>query len=314
MTTQTPLRFLAGSVFALSLIVCGAPWGTSQVAWAQDQSLFVAYTDNEGAAVTDMEAKNVIITWDDEECEIVELEPINWPVRVTLVVDTGTEAAQFIADMRVGLEGFLDSLSPDIEVAIVTIGGGRLQYRAKHTSDREELLAGLGQVAPDRGASVFFDGLYEIFEEVDKDRDRDYFPAVVMVAVGGAEGSSQFKGRGSQQTMDRLNASGGTVHTLLLTGVSGAGARSTGRAQSQWGTDFATASRGSYEPISDPSLFRTRLPELAEKLSRKNALVSNQYRVTYKPPRGASDQPRIQMSTNRVGLTMWPTDNGNIQQ
>ena len=112
--------------------------------------------------------------------------------------------------------------------------------------------------------------------------------------------------------MDRLNASGGAVHTLLLTGVSGTGQRSTGRAQAQWGTDFAAASRGSYEPIADSSLFRTRLPELAEKLSRKHTLVSNQYRITYKPPRGASDQPRIQMTTNRTGLTMLPTDNGNI--
>jgi hypothetical protein len=314
MTIQTPLRFLAGSVFALSLIVYGAPWSASQVALAQDQSLFVAYTDIEGASITDMEATDVIVTWDDEECEIVELEPINWPLRVTLMVDTGTEAAQFLADIRVGLESFLDALSPDIEVAIASMGGGRVQHRTEPTSDREELREGLGRVAPDRGSSAFFDGLYEVFEQVDEDKDRDYFPVVVMVAVGGAEGSTRFKGRGSQQTMDRMNASGGTVHTLLLTGVSGAGARSTGRAQSQWGNDFAVASRGSYQAISDSSLFRTKLPELAEKLNQKNTLVRHQYRITYKPPRGASDQPRIQMSTKRPGLTIWPTDNGNIQQ
>lgn len=313
MTIQSTLRSLAGSVFALSLILFGAPSGTSQVS-AQEQSLFVAYTDIEGAPVTDMEAKNVIVTWDDEECEIVELEPVNWPVRVFLMVDTGTEAAQFLPDMRVGLENFLDTLSPDIEVAINSIGGGRIQERAKATSDREELREGLGQIAPDRGSSAFFDGLYEVFEDVDRDRNREYFPVVVMVAVGGAEGSTRFKGRGTQQTMERLTASGGAVHTVLLTGVSGAGARSTGRAQAQWGTDFAAASRGTYEVIGDSSLYRTKLPELAEKFNRKNKLVSNQYRITYKPPRGASDQPRIQMSTNRPGLTMWPTDNGNIQQ
>ena len=314
MTISPPLRFLAGSVFALSLIVNGSPWSANQVARAQEQSLFVAYTDLEGAPVKDMEARNIIIQWDEEDCEIVELEPINWPVRVTLLVDTGTEAAQYLHDMRVGIENFLDTLSPDIEVAIASIGGGRVQYRAQHTSDRDELLNGLGQVSPDRGSSVFFDGLYEVAEKVDDDRDREHFPVVVMVAVGGAEGSSRNKGKGQQQTMERLNASGGTVYTLLLTGVSGAGARSAGRNQAQWGTDFAASTRGSYQPIADSSLFRTELPKLAEKISRKHSLVSHQYRVTYKPPRGASDQPRIQMSTNRPGLTMWPTDNGNIQQ
>ncbi len=312
MTTQT-LRFLIGSVFALSLVVYGAPWGTGQVAWAQDQSLFVAYIDSDGAPVTDMEAKNVHIVWDDVECEIVELEPINWPLRVTMMVDTATESGPFQPDMREGIRLFLDALSPDIEVAIWTIGG-RPQRLIEHTSNREELADAVGRIAPEGGASTFFDGLYEAAKNVADDRDREYFPVIVMVAVGGAEGSNRNRGKATQETMERLNENGGAVHTLLLTGVSGAGARSAGRGQAQWGTDFAASSRGTYEPIADSSLFRTRLPELAEKLSRKHTLVSNQYRITYKPPRGGSDQPRIQMTTNRTGLTMLPTDNGNIQQ
>jgi len=80
----------------------------------------------------------------------------------------------------------------------------------------------------------------------------------------------------------------------------------------QWATKFGAATRGAYEHLSDPSLFCTRLPELAKKLSQKHTLVSNHYRVTYKPPRGASNQPRIQMTTNRPRLRMLPTDNGNI--
>ena len=312
MTTQT-LRFLIGSVFALSLVVFGAPWGTGQVAWAQDQSLFVAYINSDGAPVTDMEAKNVIIQWDEVECEIVELEPINWPVRVTVLVDTATESAPFQPDMRAGIRLFLDALSPDIEVAISTIGG-RPQRLIEHTSNREELSDAVGRIASAGGASTFFDGLYEEAKIVADDRDREYFPVIVMVAVGGAEGSNRNRGKATQETMDRLNESGGAVHTLLLTNVSGTGQRSTGRGQAQWGNDFAASSRGTYEALGDASLYRTRLPELAEKLSRKHTLVSNQYRVTYKPPKGGSDQPRIQMSTTRTGLTMLPTDNGNIQQ
>ena len=242
MTTQT-FRILIGSVFALSLVVFGAPWGTGQVASAQDQSLFVAYTDSEGAPVTDMEAKNVIIQWDEVECEIVELEPINWPLRVTMMVDTATESAPFQPDMREGIRLFLDALSPDIEVAIWTIGG-RPQELVEHTSNREELLNAVGRIAPEGGASTFFDGLYEAAKNVADDRDREYFPVIVMVAVGGAEGSNRNRGKATQETMERLNENGGAVHTLLLTGVSGAGARSAGRSQAQWGNDFAASSRG----------------------------------------------------------------------
>ena len=184
MTTQT-FRILIGSVFALSLVVFGAPWGTGQVASAQDQSLFVAYTDSEGAPVTDMEAKNVIIQWDEVECEIVELEPINWPLRVTMMVDTATESAPFQPDMREGIRLFLDALSPDIEVSIWTIGG-RPQKLNEHTSNPEELSDAVGRIAPEGGASTFFDGLYEEAKNVADDRDGEYFPVIVMVAVGGA--------------------------------------------------------------------------------------------------------------------------------
>ena len=253
MTTQT-LRFLIGSVFALSLVVYGAPWGTGQVVSAQDQSLFVAYIDSEGAPVTDMEAKNVIIQWDEVECEIVELEPINWPLRVTVMVDTGTEATQFLPDMRVGVESFLDALSPDVEVAIGSIGGGRVQYMTQHTSDREVVLDAVRRLSPAGNSSAFFDGLYEVAEDVDNDRDREYFPVVVMVAVGGAEGSTQHKGKGLQETMDRLNASGGAVHTLLLTNPSSGGQRSVGRAQAQWGERFRGGEQRFLRTDSRPEL------------------------------------------------------------
>ena len=283
------------------------------MAWAQEQSLFVAYTDLEGAPVTDMEARNIIITWDDEECEIVELEPVNWPVQVTVMVDNATESAAYLPDMRQGVQLFVDALDPDIEVAIMSIGG-RPQFLTEPTSDREAIRDAVGSLASAGGASTFFDGLYEAAERVDREREREYFPVIVMVAVGGAEGSTRDRGNANQETMERLNASGGAVHTVLLTGVSGAGQRSTGRGQAQWGGDYAASTRGTYEPIGASSQYIARLPELAEKISRKHSLISNQYRVTYKPPRGGSDQPRIQMSTNRPGLTMWPTDNGNIQQ
>ncbi len=146
MTIQTPLRFLAGSVFALSLIVYGAPWSASQVALAQEQSLFVAYTDIEGAPVTDMEARNIIIQWDDEACEIVELEPIDWPVQVTVTVDTATQSAPYFTDLREGLQLFVDELAPGIEVAIMSIGG-RPQFLTEPTSDREAIRDAIGSVS-----------------------------------------------------------------------------------------------------------------------------------------------------------------------
>ena len=310
MTTQTPRRFLVGTVFAVGLVTGSAPWGTSQVASAQDHSLYIAFTDINGTPVTDMTPEEVVVQWDGMACEILELELINWPLRVTVFVDNATESKAALPDMREGLRLFLEALPADIEVAIATIGG-RPQFRARHTTDREVLTDAIGVLAPEGGAAAFYDALYEEAERMHEDDDRQYLPVILMVAVGGAEGSDRAEHvQTLQPMMDRLYENAAVVHTALFRNPYAVGRD--GRAQEQWGSDIAVATRGTYEGILAANRYRTLLPELAEDLARKHKLVSNQYRVTYRPPDDASDQPAIQVGGTRSGVIMFPTDNGNI--
>ena len=310
MTPQTPRRFLVASVIAVGLVTGSAPWGTNQVASAQDHSVYIAFTDIDGAPVTDMTPEEVVVQWDGMPCEILELELINWPVRVTVFVDNATESQAALPDMREGLRRFLEVLPADIEVAIATIGG-RPQFRARHTTDRGVLTDAIGVLAPEGGASAFYDALYEEAERMHEDDDRQYLPVILMVAVGGAEGSDRAEHvQTLQPMMDRLYENAAVVHTALFRNPYAVGRD--GRAQEQWGTDIAVATRGKYEGILAANRYRTLLPELAEDLARKHKLVSNQYRVTYKPPEDASDQPAIQVGGTRSGVIMFPTDNGNI--
>lgn len=307
---ETFHRFLAGSVIVASLVLFGAPGGAVRAAWAQEQSLFIAFTDFDGAPVTDMRADDVVIQWDGVPCEIVEFEPIDWPVRVTVYVDNATESQAAMPDIREGLRLFLQALPPDIEVAIATTAG-RPQFRVRHTRDRTELLDAVGSLASEGSAATFFDALYEEGERLEDDREREYLPAIVMVAVGGSEGSRRARGDGIQRTMDRLYTNAAVVHTLLFTAPYGVGG-TLGRAQAQWGTDFAAATRGRYEDMVVSTRYRTVLPEIAEDLARRHRLVRNQYRVTYRPPDDAADQPRMQVGSARVGVVAIPTDNGNV--
>ena len=50
------------------------------------------------------------------------------------------------------------------------------------------------------------------------------------------------------------------------------------------------------EPLQFPTKFRSH----------------SQFRVTYTPPKDASDQARIQLQTKRAGLIAVVTENGNI--
>ena len=85
-TTRRPP--LAAVLAALVLIACGAPW-TSRVVSAQSQSFYVSVTDTDGVPITDMRPEEVIVESDGEQRETLNLEPIDWPVRVTVFVDNG---------------------------------------------------------------------------------------------------------------------------------------------------------------------------------------------------------------------------------
>lgn len=309
METRTLRRLAAASAAAASLIAGGAPWGAARAS-AQEQSLYIAFTDFDGAPVTDMTIDDVVIEWDGTPCEVIDLEPVDWPVRVTVFVDNATESRAALPDMREGLALFLQALPPDVEAAIATLAG-RPQFRVAHTTDRQELADAVGVLAAEGSSAAFFDALYEEAERLEDDRERQYLPAVVMVAVAGSEGSRRARGDAIQRTMDRLYANAAVVHTLLFTAPYGVG-RTLGRAQAQWGTDVAAATRARYEEMVVSTRFRTLLPEIAADLARRHRLVRNQYRATFRLPEDASDQPRLQVGSARVGVVALPTDNGNV--
>ena len=97
-------RRLVGPVVTAGLVAFGTPWGGAPTASAQEQQLYIAFADFEGAPVTDMTVDDVVVEWDGVACEIVELEPVNWPARVTVYVDNATESQAALPDMRRGAE------------------------------------------------------------------------------------------------------------------------------------------------------------------------------------------------------------------
>ena len=70
--------------------------------------------------------------------------------------------------------------------------------------------------------------------------------------------------------------------------------------------------RGTYEALAASTGFVSLLPELAADIARKHKRVSNQYRITYTPPEGASEQPAISVGTTRPSLELLPTIDGNV--
>jgi len=308
MTAITHRTIVSSALVALALVLLGAPAALAQ----DDPSFFVSFIDsNDGTPVTDMEADEVVVEVDGVHDTTLNLEPIDWPVRVTVFVDNGLASPPALADMREGVRLFLDELPPEVEVAIGTIGG-RPQIRARHTTDRDELLDAIGVMSPDtEGAAMYVDAIYEEAERMHEDEEGQYFPVVVMVATNGPEGSSRVRERPFRQMMERLFANSATVHTRLWTVTSVSGVKQGGD-QNQLGVDIGQATGGTFEALTSSNGFRNLLPALAQDIARKHRLVSSQYRVTFAPPENVSEQPAIRILTTRAGVDMTPTGNGNI--
>ena len=304
-TSVTCLRPLTGALLALVLIVFGAPGSLSQVVLAQSQVLFVSVVDSNGEPVTDLEPGELVVQWDDENCEMLNLELINWPVRVTVFVDNGDGSRNALQHMREGLKLFVDAIPEEVEVALLTIGS-QPRWVTRHTADRAELARGIDLITPDAGAAArFVDALIEEAGRLNDDEERQYLPVIVMVASDGPEGSTPVQRR-LEQMMQRMLDNSATVHTRILL---------TGRfapPQVSIGIDVGNLTGGTYEALAAPSGFRTMLPELGQDIARKHKRVSQQYRVTYAQPDGASDRPTISIAVTRPGVDLIATFDGNL--
>ena len=209
------LRPLTGALLVPALIVVGAPWSTSRGAFAQNQVLFVSIVDSNGEPVTDLEPDDLQVRWDNEICETLDLEPINWPVRVTVFVDNGDGSQNALQHMREGLKLFVDAIPEEVEVALLTIGS-QPRWVTRHTVDREELERGIDLITPDAGAaSRFMDALIEEAGRLNDDEERQYFPVIVMVASDGPEGSTSQQ-QAYDEMVERMVAASATGHTPMF--------------------------------------------------------------------------------------------------
>ena len=74
---------------AFALLTLGVPLATPSTAFGQEQLLYISATGVTGSPVSDLTAEEIVVQWDGEDTEIVELELIEWPVQVTMMVDNG---------------------------------------------------------------------------------------------------------------------------------------------------------------------------------------------------------------------------------
>jgi hypothetical protein len=249
-----------------------------------------------GAPVKSLEPADVKVVENGVEAPVARIDPIEWPMKVQLLVDNGAGlGSENLQHLRNGVKGFLEAMPAGVEVSLVSTAP-QPRFVVRPTTDRIQMLDGVGRLTPDSGTGRFVESLNEAAQRIEKD-EKDHFPVIVI--AGTSSGDNNVLERDIQRLMQRLQKRPATVHVVLLTNVRTA---SGGSVQTNVGLAITQMTGGKYEGIAAASRLATLLPEIGAQVGKSHEKQSHQFRITVERPKGASgDLGNIGMSV-RSGL------------
>ncbi len=262
----------------------------------KQQQFFISVTAPDGKPVEGLRANEVGVTEDGVDCKIVKIEPVEWPMKLQVLVDNGRANTNPINNLRDGLKALFEQMPDGVEMSLY-VTSGTVRPIVKPTADKQKLIDGINLIVPDTGAGEFFSALTEAAERIEKDKTPN-FPVILMI------GSDFGRIRVLDQEYSKLQTTiynhGVTTHTIVTVGGAGATAGAAGT-QTEIGITLSKLSGGRYEGIASPSRLTTLIPEIGKQIAKSQARQSHQYRVTYERPAKASAQPNIAAEVRRAG-------------
>jgi hypothetical protein len=301
-------RSAAFTAFLASAGVCVSAQTTFQ--------FVVSATDSSGAPVTDLRTEDVVMLENGVKQQVVKVEPLAVPMKLTIAVDNGIDTPDAIDIFRTGLGGLIEALPPDVEVTLIATAP-QPRTVVKPTTDREQILKGLKNFAPERAAPRFTDTLVEYSQRLQREsKDRNatpYLPVMVMVSTGTNEATT-YQPKDIEKAVGALVANRAKLNVVLVSTRTGDVAAATHLKSSMQGIVSATAVRatnGRYEEVAVPARLATLLPEWGRDLATLQLRQTKQFRVTVERSRGGDLQnPRIELA--RPGLTGAVTRDGYL--
>ena len=265
---------------------------------AQQQfQVFARIVDGTGAPVASLEPTDVRVMEDDKEAKVLKIEPVNWPMKVQILLDNGVGlGSENLTHLRNGARGLIEALPEGTEVTLVTTAPQpRLVVRP--TTDRAAQLKGIDLLSPDGGTGRFVESLNEAMQRVEKDKT-EYFPVIITLGTLSGDTGSNLENV-YKQLMRRLEQRPTTVHVVMFS--KSAGGSSGGAVQTEVGLQVTQFVRGRYEAIAAATRLATLLPELGAQVAKSQANQSKQFRLTV-ARNGSGNLGKISVAT-RSGLS-----------
>ena len=269
-------------------------------------TFFASVVDDKGAPVTTLAPEDFKVAENGVEGKIAKIEPIDWPVKVQLLIDNGIGMETALVQIRNGVKGFIEAMPDGIEMSLITTAP-QPRYIVRPTMDKQAVIQGADRIAPDSGSARFVEALNEAAARVDKEKG-NYFPVVVILGSTTADGSS-YQERDVQRMLQRFSDRAASVHVVMLSTSS----RSASAAnQSAVGEAVAKSTGGRYDNIAASTRVATLLPEIGVQVAKSHARQSRQFRITFQRPGNASGPLGQVGVATRTGWTPTLTINGRL--
>jgi hypothetical protein len=297
------VKFLAAAAGVALLSAAIAAQSPKQI------QIFASVLDASGAPATTLEPGDVRLTENGAEAKVTKVEPVNWPVKVQILLDNGVGlGSQNIQQLKNGVQGMLAALPENLEVTLVGTAP-QPRFLARATTDRAAVQKGLDLLAPDSGAGRFVESLNEATQRIERDKT-DYFPVIISVAT--TAGDRDVRESDVNRMMERLEKRPTTVHVILYNGAtSGSGG---GANQTNIGMNVTKFTGGKFENVNSATRIATLLPEFGKTIATAVERQSHQFRITADRPAGASgDLGQISMGAKAPLVTAGLSFDGRIR-
>lgn len=286
-------------VVAIAGVLIGLGTFAFRVQAQQQFQVFARILDAKGMPVASLEPNDVRVMENGTDGKVVKVEPVDWPIKVQLLVDNGIGLGnENLSNLRNGVRGLIEALPMGTELTLVTTAP-QPRFVVRPTTDRAAQLKGVDLLSPDGGAGRFTESLNEAMQRIEKDKS-DHFP--VIIAAGTMAGDTNNLENTAKQLMKRIEEHPTTVHVVLFS--KGAASSTGGNMQTQIGMAITQYVKGRFESIAAATRLATLLPELGAQVAKSQESQSHQFRLTVARPNGASGNlGNISLAT-RGGLSV----------
>jgi VWFA-related protein len=283
-----------------------------------------------GSPVTDLTAEEFVVEEDDQQREVLRVEPATTPMQIAILVDDSYGLTDSLSHVRTGLSELIDALPDGHQMAFITFGDHQRMI-VDYTRDKSRLKAAAGEFVQFSDTSSYLTNAL-VDTAFDLRRRGATRPIIILVTSEGASSATARlragrqggvvtsprggEGLGYERVLTVLRETLVAVHSLVV--------RDVGVPLFATGPDRSAGTRGLLNDSvgdRDRAVVLSKLPSVTgggrEELGTTSALaklltgiadeIANQYRVTYARPAGLIPPDEIDVSVTRRGMRVRST-------